>query len=256
MYYKNRRMLRYNYIIICCLFLVNVKSELFHINKLNSFKFHLKPKLISPQFTIAYCKDIINKEFKNEKNIRNNNINEEYNYDDIMMLDYIKINNNELKYEECLKLYESLELLGINAKNDSETYKLNYKYKVNDIEIKYLNIKNNNSNNNSNNKNIPYLNKYNNDLIFNESNNNVNNSETLFCNIIYNQRSIINITLDIENNNYIYTKEECIYKYNDEMETNYFQMIINILDDIIYEYDISLAKFWFTLFIMTIIRNS
>ena len=249
-------MLRYNYIITCCLFLINVKSEVFHIDKLNSFKFHIKPKLISPQFTIAYCKDIINKELKNknEKNIRNNNINEEYNFDDKMMLDYIKINNNELKREKCLKLYESLELLGINAKNDSEVDKLYYKYEVNDIEIKYLNIKNNISNSNSNNKNIPYLNNYNNDLIFNESN--INNSEILFCNIIYNQRTINNITLDIENNNYIYTREECISKYYDKLETNYFQMIINKLDDIIYEYDISLAKFWFTLFIMNIIRNN
>ena len=159
-------------------------NQVFHIDKLNSFKFHLKPKLISPQFTIDYCKDIINKELgsKNEKNIRNNNINEEYNFNDKMMLEYIKINNNELKREKCLKLYESLELLGINAKNDSEVDKLYYKYKVNNIEIKYLNIKNNNLNSNSNNKNIPYLNNYNNDLIFNESN--INNSEILFCNII------------------------------------------------------------------------
>ena len=89
-------MLRYNSIIICCLFLVNVKSEVFHIDKLNSFKFHLKPKLISPQFTIDYCKDIINKELgsKNEKNIRNNNINEEYNFNDKIIFDDIKINNN------------------------------------------------------------------------------------------------------------------------------------------------------------------
>ena len=98
--------------------------------------------------------------------------------------------------------------MGINAKNDSEVDKLYYKYKVNNIEIKYLNIKNNNLKSNSNNKNIPYLNNYNNDLIFNESN--INNSEILFCNIIYNQKTIINITLDIENNIYTYTKRKFI----------------------------------------------